>query len=135
VDGEDWANLVSAVDPQRSLDAAILLRRTGTPLAAWTRETVPLDVVSVMTATLVGSVETMVEAIHCASPRAIRVETDECRMVATRIDPKTILVLVASVEVRQGQVEQQARQLASQVASQTRDARRLVPAAAPPARA
>ena len=122
------------MDPQRSLDAALLLRRTGTPLAAWTRESVPLDVISVMTATLVGSVETMVEAVHRASPRSIRVETDECQMVAMRIDPKTILVLVAPRGVREGQLDQQAHQLAAQVTGQARDARRLVPSA-PPARA
>ena len=130
LDAVAWRKLVLAADPAGSLDAALLLRRTGTLLAAWTRGEVPVDVVSVMAATLVGSVETMVGAVHCASPRTIRMETEQCQMLAARVDPKTILVLIAPSEVREAQIRQQARQIAAQVAGEARDARRLVPEAA-----
>lgn len=131
MDGEAWEALVSAADPGRSLDAALLLRRTGTPLAAWTRGSVPLDVVSVMSATLVSSVETIAETVHSETPRSIRVETEKSQMLATRIDPKMILVLVAPRTVGEAQVGEQARRIASMLAGRVRDEQRLVPSAPP----
>src|SRR3972149_5944311 len=110
-----WRNLVVAADPAGSLDAALLLRRTGTPLAAWTREAVPVDVVSVMAATLVGSVETMVEAVHCASPQSIRMGADPCQMLATKVNPRTILALIAPSRIPEAQIRHLARVLASRL--------------------
>jgi predicted regulator of Ras-like GTPase activity (Roadblock/LC7/MglB family) len=69
-----------------------------------------------MAATLVGSVETMVEAVHCASPQSIRIEADQCQMLATKVDPRTILALIAPARIPEARIRQQARVLASQLA-------------------
>jgi predicted regulator of Ras-like GTPase activity (Roadblock/LC7/MglB family) len=110
-----WRNLVMAADPDGFLDAALLLRRTGAPLAAWTRAAVPVDVVCVMAATLVGSVETMVEAVHGASPQSIRMESDQCQMLATKVDPRTILALITPSRIPEARIRQMARVLTSQL--------------------
>ena len=49
--------LFSDADIAEPLDAVLLLKRTGTLLGAWTRRPADLEVLSVMTATLLGSVE------------------------------------------------------------------------------
>ena len=87
-----------------------------------------------MAATLVGSVETMVEALHRPSPQSIRLEAEECQMVVTRVDAKSILVLLAPITVREEQVRMQAAQLAARVRGESANGRRLVSAVpvAPP---
>src|SRR2546422_11421258 len=56
-------SFLSAIDTEGGLDAVLFLRRTGSVLASWTREGIRLDVVSVMAATLLASVDTIVEAL------------------------------------------------------------------------
>src|SRR5436309_3364227 len=50
-------SFLSAIDPERGIDAALFLRRTGLVLASWTREGIRLDVVSVMAATMLASIQ------------------------------------------------------------------------------
>lgn len=87
--------LFSALEPNGAIEVALLMRRTGTVIAAWTRDGIPQEVVSVMAATMVGSIETMSEALGRPSPERVTVETERCRMLATKVEPLGVLVLVA----------------------------------------
>ena len=56
-------SFLSAIDTERGLDAVLFVRRTGLVLASWTREGTRLDVVSVMAATMLASVDTIIESV------------------------------------------------------------------------
>src|SRR5437867_12941364 len=88
--------IFSTIQPDAGIEVALLMRRTGTVLAAWTRDGVPQEVVSVMAATMLGSIETMSEALGCPSPERVVVETERCRMLAEKFEPHGVLVLVAT---------------------------------------
>ena len=45
---ERGASILSMVDPDGPLDAALLLRQTGILVAGWTRDAVPQEVLTVM---------------------------------------------------------------------------------------
>jgi len=62
-------SFLSAIDTDRGLDAALFVRRTGLVLASWTREGIRLDVVSVMAATMLASVDTIIESIGGSASR------------------------------------------------------------------
>lgn len=83
------------INPNGPLDAALLLSRTGTLLAAWTKKAAPLDVLAVMAATMLASIDTLVEAVGDRNPRIVLVETDGRRITITRSDPAVFLVLMA----------------------------------------
>ena len=91
--------LFETIDSKGSIEVALLMRRTGTILGAWTKGGVSREIVSVMAATLLGSIETMSEALGCPSPERALVETDRCRMFAETFEPHGVLVLVATKDV------------------------------------
>src|SRR5213593_3177786 len=62
-------SFLSAIDTEGGLDAVLFLRRTGSVLASWTRDGIRLDVVSVMAATMLASVDTIIEALGGPSSR------------------------------------------------------------------
>ena len=101
----------SSIDPEGPLEAAFLMRRTGVVIASWTRPDLVSEVVSVMAATMLGSIETMSEALGCPSPEHVAVETDACRLFATRVEPQALLVLIAPREVDRGVLQRCARQI------------------------
>ena len=65
-------DLSSVVESQQPLEAVLLITRTGAQLGAWTRNSVPIDVLSVMAATLIGSIETLMTALGASSPREVQ---------------------------------------------------------------
>jgi len=67
-------SFLSAIDPERGIDAALFLRRTGLVLASWTREGIRLDVVSVMAATMLASIDTILEALGGSASESVAVE-------------------------------------------------------------
>ena len=95
-------NFLSTIDPNGSLEAVLLLKRTGILIGAWTRQDMPLDIVAVMTGTLLGSVETLVQAMRCDSPRVVKVESESCQMLATKVHGSSVLVLIAPADMRDG---------------------------------
>src|SRR2546421_13072173 len=68
-------SFLSAIDTDRGLDAVLFVRRTGLVLASWTREGIRLDVVSVMAATMLASVDTIIESIGSPTSEEISVDT------------------------------------------------------------
>ena len=73
-------------------------------------------IVTVMTATMMGSIDTMAEALDYPVPQTVLVETDQCRMFATRVDPKATLVLITPKTVGEGYLRYSARQILAKLA-------------------
>lgn len=109
--GEERGVLFSDADITGPLDAVLLLKRTGTLIGAWTRKPADLDVLCVMTATLLGSVDTMVQALRCDTPRTLRMETDQCQLLAVRLGSSAVLVLIAPLSMREADLRRSARAL------------------------
>jgi predicted regulator of Ras-like GTPase activity (Roadblock/LC7/MglB family) len=86
---------LETIDSKGSIEVAILMRRTGTIIGAWTKGDISREIVSVMAATMLGSIETISEALACPSPERALVETDRCRIFAETFEPHGVLVLVA----------------------------------------
>src|SRR5207247_6108285 len=70
---------LETIDSKGSIEVALLMRRTGTILGAWTKGDVSREIVSVMAATMLGSIETMSEALGCPTPQRWVVGTGRCR--------------------------------------------------------
>jgi predicted regulator of Ras-like GTPase activity (Roadblock/LC7/MglB family) len=88
-------DLSSVVESREPLEAVLLITRTGAQLGAWTRNSVPLDVLSVMAATLVGSIETMMTALGASSPREVSLMIDGRRVFVSKVNAQVVLVIVA----------------------------------------
>ena len=80
-------DLSSVVESREPLEAVLLITRTGTQLGTWTRNSVPVDVLSVMAATLVGSIETMMTALGASSPHEVSL---------SKVNAQVVLVIVAA---------------------------------------
>ncbi len=93
------------------LDAVLFLRRTGSVLASWTRDGIRLDVVSVMAATLLASVDTIVEALGGPSSRSISVTSGDRQIVATKLGSQAFLFVVAPRSVSPRYVRKAVREL------------------------
>src|SRR5437899_4061968 len=89
-------DLSSAVGSQEPLEAVLLITRTGAQLGAWTRNSVPVDVLSVMAATLVGSIETLMTALGASSPHEVSLMIDGRRVFLTKVNARVVLVIVAA---------------------------------------
>src|SRR5438477_5192782 len=104
-------SFLSAIDPERGLDAVLFLRRTGSVLASWTRDGIRLDVVSVMAATMLASVDTIIEALGGPSSRSISVASGDRQIVATKVGSQAFLFVVAPRSVSQRYVRKAIREL------------------------
>ncbi|HYV08986.1 MAG TPA: roadblock/LC7 domain-containing protein [Thermoplasmata archaeon] len=107
---ERGASILSIVDPEGPLDAALLLRQTGILVAGWTRDAVPQEVLTVMAATMFASVQTIAETLGDASPSSILVETESRRLFATKFGTDE-LILVAPKSATEGFLRQVARRI------------------------
>src|SRR5882762_1261862 len=110
-------SFLSAIDTDRGLDAALFVRRTGLVLASWTREGIRLDVVSVMAATLLASVDTIIESIGGSTSDAISVDTDAHQIVATKVNSRGFLVVIAPKTVSRSVVRKTMRDLIAHLAA------------------
>lgn len=70
-----------------------------------------------MSATALGSVQTIVEAIGGESPQEVLIETEACRMLFTTVEPQTLLVLIGQKDARESTLRQEARRLITRVRS------------------
>src|SRR5256885_6286800 len=92
-------SFLSAIDTERGLDAVLFVRRTGLVLASWTREGTRLDVVSVMAATMLASVDTIIESVGGPTPDGVSIDTDAHQIVATKVNSRAFLVVIAPKKV------------------------------------
>lgn len=91
---ENLSELFPPSEFDDSLEAAFLLKQTGIALAAWTRTPVPQDVVSVMAATMWGSLDTMVRTLGGEAPRSAYVDLGDRRILVMQVEPNWTLLLV-----------------------------------------
>src|SRR6266566_2205186 len=110
-------SFLSGIDPELGLDAALFVRRTGLVLASWTREGIRLDVVSVMAATMLASVDTIIESIGGPTPEVISVDTDAHQIVAMRVNSRGFLVIIAPKMVSRTVVRRTMRALNARLAA------------------
>jgi predicted regulator of Ras-like GTPase activity (Roadblock/LC7/MglB family) len=116
-------SFLSAVDTDLGLDAVLFLRRTGLVLASWTREGIRLDIVSVMAATMLASIDTIVEALGGSIPQSVSVDSGQHQMVATKVNAKAFLVVIAPKRVSRRVVRQATRDLLTHLAAASTTAR------------
>ena len=90
------ASVFETIDANGFIEVALLMRRTGKILGAWTKGEISPEIVSVMAATMLGSIETITEALGRPSPERAVVETERCRMLAEKFEPHGVLVLIAT---------------------------------------
>jgi predicted regulator of Ras-like GTPase activity (Roadblock/LC7/MglB family) len=110
-------SFLSAIDPERGIDAALFLRRTGLVLASWTREGIRLDVVSVMAATMLASIDTIVEALGGSTSGSVIVESGDRQIVAAKVGSKAFLVVIARKSVSRTVVRKTVNELVAHLNS------------------
>ena|SRR5438445_688013 len=114
--------LLETIDAKGSIEVALLMRRTGTILGAWTKGDISREIVSVMAATMLGSIETMSEALGCPSPNRALVETERCRMLVERFEPHGVLVLVATKDMSADALQRASLQIRARLSAASRAA-------------
>jgi len=121
------AAVLETIDSKGFIEVALLMRRTGTILGAWTKGDISREIVSVMAATMLGSIETMSEALGCPSPERVAVETERCRMLAEKFEPHGVLVLVATRAMSADALQRASLQLRDRVSAGSGAAQRTRP--------
>lgn len=97
--------------PHVAIDAILFLKRTGVPIAVWTREPIPSEVVTVMAATMLSSIDTLMTVFGGKRPENVVVETDGRRILSRALDSSAILVIVAPLATRVHILRKEARRL------------------------
>jgi len=110
-------SFLSGIDPDLGLDAALFVRRTGLVVASWMREGIRLDVVSVMAATMLASVDTIIESVGGPTPDVISVDTDAHQILATKVNSRAFLVVIAPKKVSRAVVRKTMRGLNARLAA------------------
>jgi predicted regulator of Ras-like GTPase activity (Roadblock/LC7/MglB family) len=127
--GDSLSKIFTAEGLDASLEAAFLLKQTGIPIAAWTRNPVPQDVISVMAATMWGSMDTMIRTLGGTGPESAMLEVAERRILAARIEPNWTLLLIAPRSVGRRRLGREASRIFAKV-SRARKAALRQPGAA-----
>ncbi len=97
------------------IETAMLLQRHGRVLAAWASAPVSWDVLSIMAATALGSLETMLETLRAPSPQALSVVASGHRVFIVKVEPQAFLLLIARESVPEAQVRDAARRLLAKI--------------------
>ena len=127
------ADFFSKLDISGPLEAAVLFKRAGTQLAAWTRNPVPMEVLTVMSATLMASVDSLIEALGGANPKGFELEAGDRRFYLTKIEPHFALLLVAPKTVSDSYLSGEARRIIGKISAvRTAAGERSLPANAQP---
>ncbi len=85
----------SHLQAEDRVETALLLKRNGRLLAAWSRVPVSWEVLSIMAATAMGSLDTMLETLHAPSPQTVGLVTAGHRILLQKVEPQAVLVLVS----------------------------------------
>lgn len=100
-----------------ALEAAFLLKSTGIPVAGWTRSNVPHEVISVMAATMWGSLDTIARTLGGSSPRSVVIEAEERRIYALQVPPNWMLFLVAPRSIGKRRLRREAQRIIASLPS------------------
>ncbi len=101
------------------IETAMLLKRNGRVLAAWARAPVSWEVISIMAATTLGSLETMLETLRSPSPQTVSLVAGGNRVLFQKVEPQAVLVLIAKEVVTDAHLRDVARRLLSRIPPQT----------------
>ncbi len=112
-----FADVFASSSLDGSLEAVFLLKQTGIPLASWTRAPVPQEVVSVMAATMWGSLDTMVRTLGGQSPRSALLEIDDRCIFMRAVEPNWTLLLVAERTAGKRRLRHEAQRILERVAA------------------
>ncbi len=115
------ADFFAELVPNGRIEMAMLLKRNGRMLAAWARSPVAWEVVSIMAATTLGSLETMLETIHAPSPEVVGIVACGNRIHVQKVDPQGMLVLVAKDVVTEAYLRDTARRILAKLPLATKD--------------
>jgi predicted regulator of Ras-like GTPase activity (Roadblock/LC7/MglB family) len=107
VPADFFADFVSRV----KIDAAMLLRRNGRMLAAWSKAPVSWDVLAIMAATALGSMDTMLETLGSPNGQGMSVVASGYRFLFQKIEAQGLLVLIAKEVVPDSYLRETAKQL------------------------
>lgn len=99
------------------IDTAMLLKRNGRVLAAWSRAPVSWEVVSIMAATTLGSLETMLETLRSPSPQTVSLVAGGNRIFFQKLEPQAVLVLIARDVVTEAHLRDLAKRLLAKLPS------------------
>ncbi len=116
-------DLSSVVESQEPVEAVLLITRTGAQLGAWTRNSVPVDVLSVMAATLVGSIETLMSALGASSPEEVSLVIDGRRVLVRKVNSQVVLVVVVTAKMTEVALRAATRQIITSLPAFTTDSR------------
>lgn len=119
------ADFFSDLVGDAGIEAAMLLKRNGRMLAAWSRAPVSWDVVSIMAATTVGSLETMLETLRSPSPQSLSIVAAGNRIYIQKVEPQGLLVFVAKENVAELHLKDTARRLLRKLPSPPETQRRV----------
>ena len=114
---ESALSFLAAVHTDRGLDAALFLRRSGLVLASWTREGIRLEIVSVMAATMLASIDAIVETLGAAIPQNVAVDSGDHQIIATKLGSQAFLVVIAPKTVSRSVVRKTIRELVAHLTS------------------
>ncbi len=121
-DREDFSDLFPPSEFDGTLEAAFLLKSTGIALAAWTQAQVPQEVISVMAATMWGSLDTLVRTLGGEGPRSVLVEIEDRRLLVVQVEPSWTLLLVAPRTTGKRRLRQHAQRVLERLARRRRSA-------------
>ncbi len=97
------------------IETAMLLKRNGRVLAAWADAPVSWDVLSIMAATALGSLETMLETLRAPSPQTLSLVASGKRMLLVKVEPQAFLLLIAREAVPDAPLRDLARRLLAKI--------------------
>ena len=117
---EEGVDFLSAVNPDGTFDAALLMRPTGSIVAGWMRESDRCEVVGVMTATLLASINMIAESVGCRAPTTVSVRCEESQLLATKVDDNAILVLIAPADTREAHLRRKTRHIVARLGDRSR---------------
>ena len=118
VPADFFADLVSKV----KIEAAMLLKRNGRMLAAWSKTPLSWDVLSIMAATALGSMDTMLETLGSPAAQGMVVLAGGKRILFQKVETQGLLVLVAWEVVPDSYLREIARELIRKLRDSHRDA-------------
>ncbi len=107
------------------IETAMLLKRNGRVLAAWSRAPVSWEIVSIMAATTLGSLETMLETLRSPSPQIVCLTAGGNRMLFQKVEPQAVLVLIAKDAVPESHLRETAKRLLSKIPPPVAQARQV----------
>ncbi len=119
----ETAGLSEVFDPSEfdgTLEAVLLLKKTGITLASWTRDAVPREVVSVMAATMWGSLDTMIRTLGGEPPRSAYLELEDRQILALQVEPNWTLLLVGPSTLGKRRLRREAQRILQRLGRMTR---------------